>query len=161
MPSPLFVGQGRRLTRSVVPPCFGDGQFPDRRPSLRPVTRAGRNPLLEVHGFWLGGEFGDVSIGSHHPPTLLDDTARLLLLVTAIYGTMLSPLFSLLPASSHTFGSGAGSSVLATPFLPAVLTINPASFSIGPNNAYPAKTTNNMTGGHAVTIISPRIPHTK
>jgi|GEM_PF-5025008 hypothetical protein len=39
-------------------------------PFIRPVTRARRNPLLEFHGFRLGGEFSKTQIGSHHPPIL-------------------------------------------------------------------------------------------
>src|SRR6476469_5714224 len=91
------LAQGRRLARSVVPPCFSD------RTSItlhsQPFSGVRRSPLLSASRTRLGGEFGTKRAGLHrvHLDRQLSEF-RFGCLLLLLYATSLSVVRPVAPS---------------------------------------------------------------
>lgn len=178
------LAQGRRLRRLRGTTLIRLGRH--RRcpmPFIRPVTRARRNPLLGFHGFRLGGEFGKIWIGSHHPPILFPEGGNgpqlrprivqgldvLNIHTPRLFTRCGLPFNFCFPRSLPTtprrcryhFCSTTDCSRFDCGCLPAAFANTTNMRSTGPSRAYPANITNSITWGHDATSTNARMPHTR
>ena len=163
------LAQGRRLRRLRGTTLIRLGLHARcPMPFIRPVTRARRNPLLGFRGSRLGGEFSNIWVGSHHPPTLCPECWSSPPVRSRIVQRRWLPAFNILMSKpllttprrcryhfcSTTSRFDAGC-------LPANFVSTTNMRSTGPSRAYPANMTNSITWGHAATRTNARMPHTR